>query len=357
MTWARELGEIWLRSGAYKARLVACEDASPRLLHSCRYDQAIVTHPPQLTFEALLDLGEPLLLDGGLATQLEAMGHVIDTPLWSAELLTSAPQAIVEAHRAFLRAGAVGVITASYQLSRLGLSKSGIPGERFEDLLRRSIELAREACREHDREESSRPHASFVAASVGPYGAALADGSEYRGDYDLDDAALAAFHSERLEFLDTCGADVLACETIPSQREARVLSELLTNVATPAWVSFSCQDSKRMNDGSELRRAAEIFVDHPRVLALGVNCSAPPHITGAIGELRAGAPGKRIVVYPNSGEDFDGATHRWSGPSTQFDLGGEVRTWRRSGADLIGGCCRVSPAHIREMAQALSASG
>ncbi|MEE4173361.1 MAG: homocysteine S-methyltransferase [Xanthomonadales bacterium] len=289
----------------------------------------------------------PLLLDGGLATQLEAQGVELHPTLWSAGLLASAPEAIQAAHRAYLDAGAEVLITASYQASRAGFATLGMKAQEADALLRRSVELARTAGAESRREDI------LLAASVGPWGATQHDGSEYTGRYALDEAGLASFHAERLAVLDTAGADVLACETLPHAREIAVLAELLRDCHTPAWVSFCCRDEETLQDGTPLAEAAAALANHPRVLALGINCTAPRHVLGALGNLRAAVPELPVLVYPNSGERYDPETQRWSGLLTHPDAAAAARSWIEAGARGVGGCCRMGPAHIAAMRQSI----
>lgn len=295
-----------------------------------------------------------LILDGGLATELEARGHVIDTALWSAELLSSRPGALVDAHRAFLDAGAEVVISASYQMSRQGLVELGMGGEQLEELLKRSVDLAAQARDEFWASSEQGSAKPLIAASVGPFAAALADGSEYHGRYTVDRAHLRSFHRSRLEALDESGADWLACETIPNRSEAEVLADLLVGCETPSWISFACRDAEHLNDGSSLAEAAQLFADHSTVRTVGVNCTAPEHVEAAIEVLRQAAPHKLVAVYPNSGECFETTTRSWSGTAEARALAELALRWRAAGADWIGGCCRVTPAHIRAMAVALS---
>ena len=297
-------------------------------------------------FEEALLRGETVLLDGGLATELETQGFDIAGVLWSAALLQSNPGAIVNAHRAYLDAGADCIISASYQASRLGFMSLGLSAAASDQLIAGSVELARTARSEFLAANSTTNKSPIVAASVGPYGAALADGSEYTGSYDISAAELREFHSSRLEILDRSGADVLACETIPDIVEAEVLCDLLRDVATPAWIAFSCRDERRISDGTLLSEAVALFADHPRVLATGINCTPPGLITALIGEVRIGAPQKAVVVYPNSGETYHAADNSWSGSAGDADPEFDISAWLDAGATLIGGCCRTGPENI-----------
>lgn len=180
----------------------------------------------------MLELPEPgappLLLDGGLATELEARGHDLSDDLWSARLLVDAPQEIVAAHLAFYRAGAVIATTASYQATFPGFRTRGIGYDDGVRLLRRSVELAKLA-----RAQLPGPR-RWVAASAGPYGAALADGSEYRGRYGRRVRELTAFHRPRLEVLAGAEPDVLALETVPDADEGAALVEAVDGLGVPA---------------------------------------------------------------------------------------------------------------------------
>ena len=301
----------------------------------------------------VLDHRKPLILDGGLGSELVRRGQDISSKLWSAELLIDNPQAIAEVHRDYLDAGAQCITSASYQASVPGFASIGVASQRARDLFNHSVEIARKACDEFLSHNPNCGYQPMVAASVGPYGAFLADGSEYTGYYGVEDRTLVEFHRQRLEWLDQSGADVLACETIPSLQEASILCELLKTANTPAWISFSCRNDRQLNDGSTITAAAAMFERHPKVVALGVNCSAPQTIASLIGRIKSILPGKAIVVYPNSGEHYDAVSKTWHGVETPLECAAAARTWLNAGASIIGGCCRIGPAHIAAIAAAM----
>ncbi|NRQ37842.1 homocysteine S-methyltransferase [Nonomuraea sp. NN258] len=285
-----------------------------------------------------------LVLDGGLSTHLEALGADLRDELWSARLLLEDPGLIRRVHADYFAAGADVATTASYQASIPGFQRRGLSLSQAERLIARSVELAVQA-----RDEAG---GGLVAASVGPYGAYLANGAEYTGDYDLDEDGLFAWHLPRWEILAAAGADLLACETIPSLVEARALARLLA--ATPevkAWVSFSCRDAGHLNDGTPVAEAAAVFAGDPRVVAVGANCTAPRHMPGLIAGLSGGLP---VVVYPNSGETWDAEHRRWLGLADPVEFGQAAKEWRQAGASLIGGCCRTTPEHITQIRAHLS---
>ena len=298
-----------------------------------------------------------LILDGGLATELEGSGQDLNHPLWSARLLIENPDAIRRVHRGYLDAGADCIITASYQASAAGLQAQGLSTKETESTIARSVTLACQARDEFvsdtDSEDTSRFH-PLVAAGIGPYGAFLADGSEYRGDYGISEGDLRAFHERRWHILAESPADLFACETIPSLPEAKVLKSLLRE--TPhvrGWISFSCRDGKHICDGTRLAECAALFNEDEQVAAIGVNCTAPRYVASLIGQVRRGAPAKPIVVYPNSGETYDAETRAWTGVSDPSDFGEAAVDWFKRGASLIGGCCRTGPHHVRAMREAL----
>lgn len=295
-------------------------------------------------FASALLRPRPLLLDGGLATQLEAQGCDIDDPLWSASLLVSNPQAIVDASLAYLEAGAECITTASYQASREGFAAKGYSAEESDELMLLSVGLAERARNEFMSRH--RGQAPLIAASIGPYGAMLHDGSEYTGDYGVADNVLREFHDQRLKLFNQSSVDVLAVETIPSLPEARVLAALLRTCETPAWVSFSCRDASHISDGKLLADAARSFGDHPKVMAVGINCTPPQYTVPLIEILRTALPDKAVVVYPNSGEKFNVTDNSWSGTV----VSGAAAEWIAAGAKIVGGCCRVGPEQIRTMA-------
>ena len=292
-----------------------------------------------------------LILDGGLATELERHGHDLSDPLWSARLLADAPEAIRQVHLDYYSAGTDCCTSASYQATIPGFVRRGLTTEAAGNLIRLSVRLVGEArdafwAVESNRTNRLRP---IVAASVGPYGAYLADGSEYTGDYDLDEQGLVEFHRERWEILATVGADVLACETIPAWAEARALAHLLEQ--TPdrwAWFSFSCRDGAHISDGTPLAECAAYLAGFERVAAIGINCTPPRFIPDLIRAVTT-ATDKPVIVYPNSGETYHPAAKRWLGESVPSEFGTYSREWRKLGAGVIGGCCRTTPAHIRQI--------
>ncbi len=306
-------------------------------------------------FAALLARQGFVLLDGGLATELERRGHDLNDPLWSARVLIDDPGAIAAAHLAYLEAGADCVTTATYQATFQGLAARGIDGARAEGVLLGAVELA---VRARDRFRAGRPHRGarlrpLVAASVGPYGAFLADGSEYRGDYGIGAGDLADFHRRRMHLLAESPADVLACETLPSLAEARILAELAGETdGKPAWFSFTCRDEGRIGDGTPIGEVAGWAEDAERVSAVGVNCTEAAFVPDLIGALGAGTR-KPVIVYPNAGGAWDAAAKRWGRAEEVPDWGDACRRWIAAGAAGVGGCCRVGPADIRRMRAAL----
>jgi len=296
-----------------------------------------------------------MILDGGLATALEARGFDLNDPLWSAKILIEQPEAIRRIHLDYLDAGADCISTASYQATIDGFEKKGLSEAESVDMLRRSVQLALSARDEFWARGDHRPdrHRPLVAASIGPYGAYLADGSEYTGDYDLGEGELLEFHRKRWEILCAAGPDLLACETIPSLHEARALIRLLERTATiPAWFSFTCRDGFHISDGTRIADAIAPLENCNQVLAVGVNCVAARLIPGLIRQLRE-ASDKLIVVYPNSGEAYDATARRWRPGEEAIDIGRECVEWHRLGARLIGGCCRTGPEEIRRTSEAL----
>ncbi|PPV06433.1 homocysteine methyltransferase [Xanthomonas bromi] len=302
--------------------------------------------------QALQDEGY-VLLDGALATELEQRGCDLNDALWSARVLMEQPELIYQVHRDYFAAGAQCAITASYQATPLGFAARGLDVAQSQALIARSVELAMQARANHLQ---AQPHAApmWVAGSVGPYGAYLADGSEYRGDYVLPIEQLMDFHRPRIAALAKAGVDVLACETLPSASEIMALRQLLQNefAQLHAWFSFTLRDAERLSDGTPLAQVVPALDACAQVIAVGINCIALDQVTAALHSL-SGLTALPLVVYPNSGEHYDASDKRWhAGHATARTLADQHAQWLAAGARLIGGCCRTTPRDIAALAAA-----
>lgn len=280
-----------------------------------------------------------------MSNALEARGHDLSDALWSARLLRDDPGEIAAVHRAYFDAGATVATTASYQASVHGFESAGVPKAQAERLIGESVRIARAVRDELAADGVTR----LVAASIGPYGAVLADGSEYRGRYGLTAAELRDFHRPRLELLLAAGPDLLAVETIPDVAEAEVLVELLAELGAPGWLSYTIAGD-RTRAGQPLTEAFALVTGIDQIVAAGINCCAPADVLPAV-EVAARGTGLPVVAYPNSGETWDPAARAWAGGAS-YDVG-PVPGWIDAGARLIGGCCRVGPAAIAELAAVL----
>ncbi|GAB4579899.1 MAG: homocysteine S-methyltransferase [Anaerolineales bacterium] len=331
-----------------------------------------------------------LLVDGAMATELERRGADLNDPLWSAKILLETPDLIRDVHLDYFRAGADIAITASYQATLEGYMRRGLTESQAIALLQKSVHLAREArdlflaespisnlppptapfdfakpplrvLSTFDHQSPITDHQSpitdhqppLIAASIGPYGASLADGSEYRGDYGLTEEDLIAFHRPRLTALLPAEPDLLACETIPCLIEARALIRLLAEFpATYAWFTFTARDATHTSSGEPLAECAAFLDGYEQVAAIGINCTAPKYIPGLIREIRR-ATAKPIIVYPNSGEIYDPTTKTWLGETDCDAFGVQAREWYEAGAQIIGGCCRTTPDHVKAIRREL----
>jgi homocysteine S-methyltransferase len=283
-----------------------------------------------------------------MASELEFLGADISGPLWSAHVLEDAPEKVTAVHRAYLEAGADILLTASYQVSRRGYAEVGLKSDRADTALLRAVELACQARADFPERRI------LVAASLGPYGAALHDGSEYHGNYDCTLAELVQFHRERIEILANSDADLLAFETLPSLEEARAVGEALQPWPDlAAWLCFNCPEAQAVRlavaHGEALRDCAALAASLPQTVAIGINCTQPHWLSRLIPELRA-ASDEPIVVYPNSGEGWDAQARCWTGSSDPAEFGVQASEWIAAGARIVGGCCRTRPSHIREIA-------
>lgn len=301
-------------------------------------------------FDGILARHGNVVLDGGLGTELVRRGADLRDRLWSARTLVEAPDLVRDVHAAYFAAGSDVAIGASYQASFEGLAARGIDGDDAAALFRRSVELVREAAEAAGGER-------LVAASVGPYGAFLGNGAEYTGDYDRDEDALVEFHLPRMEALASASPDLLAIETIPSIVEARALVRALERAPNvPAWMSFSCRDGTHLCDGTPFERAVEVATSSKGVVAVGVNCTSPLHVTALV-EIAAASTSLPVVCYPNRGAFWDPLRKVWVDPPRQ-DARPSLRPldWQEAGARVIGGCCGTTPEDIAAIAAALRAA-
>jgi homocysteine S-methyltransferase len=305
----------------------------------------------QHPLEEFLSEQPVLVLDGAMATELERRGADLRDPLWSAKTLIEEPALIASVHRDYFAAGADVATTATYQATFAALERRGMTADEAATLMRRAVRLAIEA-----RDDFWADHANrigrrrpLIAASIGPYGAMLADGSEYRGHYPVSDGELCDFHRRRLALLAGSGADLLAFETIPCLREARVLGRLLEEFPQmTAWLCFSCQDGAHNCEGEDIDECAAALEEFPQIAAVGVNCTPPEFLDSLLRRMR-GRTHKPLIAYPNSGEHYDATRKIWEGHAAHRSFADASRAWYAAGARLIGGCCRTTPEDIRSI--------
>ena len=275
-------------------------------------------------------------LDGGLSTALELNGNKLSTSLWTGELIQTAPDEITKAHLDFINAGAEIIITSSYQLSYLGCGNRGWSELQTDEALYKSTQLAKDAVSQSGKDIK-------VAASVGPYGAALADGSEYHGNYGVGKTALKDFHAKRIELLIASNPDYLALETMPDTQEVEVLLDLLSDCPIPYWVSYSCKEGNQTNAGQSFASAVDLAQS---AMAVGINCTAPELISGLLESAPSSIP---YIVYPNSGRKWDAFKKEWIGTNEVGFADSLVEEWINLGAEIIGGCCGIGPKEIASL--------
>jgi homocysteine S-methyltransferase len=304
-------------------------------------------------FEPFLKNCGVVILDGAMATELEKRGADLNHALWSAKLLQENPALIQEVHMDYLKAGADIIITSSYQASFQGFSRQGYSREKSTELLVLSSSLAIRAREEAMTMNFVNGPKPLIAASIGPYGASLADGSEYRGAYGLSVEELMGFHRERMGILAESGVDLLACETIPCPEEAIALAGLLKEYpGIRAWISFSCKNENQVSDGTDFARCAALVSESEQVVAIGINCTSPQFVEDLI-KTGIKVCSKPIIVYPNKGDQWDATQKCWIPGKNPVDFPAFALCWKEAGAKGIGGCCRTSPEDIKKLKQAL----
>lgn len=308
--------------------------------------------------ENILQKQNAFILDGALGTQIQRNGYDVNDSLWSAKFLDENPAVIQEVHQQYLEAGADCIITSSYQASIEGFLQKGFTKEKAIELIKLSINIAKESrdqfwekCEEKDTRVKP-----LVAASIGPYGAYLADGSEYSGDYKISDDELKEFHKTRLEIIVGTSPDILACETIPSLKEAKIIAELLKEYKDiDSWITFSAKDSNFTNAGDDIKECMSFFNTQEHVGAVGINCTAPQYIPKLVENIKA-VCSKPIVVYPNGGSTYNAVTKIWEkGELDASEYAKLAHLWYTKGAKVVGGCCETGPAEIKAIRNTLIA--
>lgn len=282
-----------------------------------------------------------VVIDGGGATELEARGCDLNDSLWSAKVLLEAPDIVTDVHRAYLRAGADIIKSMTYQSSHAGFKEKGLSDQDAEKAVQLGITIALDAVKQQSRK-------CYVAAAVGPYGAYLANGSEYTGHYGVTDTVLRDFHRKRLESFMEAGANFLAVETIPELAEAHLLAELMHEYNISGWITFSCKNEQETCGGDRIGEAIRVLEHYEEVAALGVNCTHPRYISAIIHELKDNSMGP-YIVYPNAGESYDPVSKTWHADKGYDDFYPLAAKWYNDGARVIGGCCRTTPKDIRRI--------
>jgi len=282
------------------------------------------------------------VIDGGLSTELERLGAKIQGELWTGRALLEDPAVVAEAHRAFALAGAEVVISSSYQLSRQGFEEIGLTAADADEALRQSIRVAKDAVAGTNAK---------VAASIGPYGAVLHDGSEYRGVYAVGQAELEKFHSERLAVLLEESPDYLAIETISNVVEAKALAQVLKNVDVPKWFSFTAGSSELLWSGEKVEDAVREIAELPNLVAVGFNCVAPELVAGLAERIKP-LINAEIIAYPNRGGTWDSAAGVWLGNEPR-ELASWLDEWTAAGVTWVGGCCSTDSRDIASVKDAL----
>lgn len=305
------------------------------------------------TIQDVLDKNGIMVIDGSMSTVLEALGADTSSSLWTAAALAEQPELVKQVHLDYFRAGADCGITCSYQATIPGLMAHGYSNEEAEKIIADSVRIFLEAREEWWNEEGRDAGRAYPVclAGIGPYGAYLADGSEYRGNYGVSDRTLYDFHRRRMEILAEAGADVLLIETQPSLNEVLIEAGIAEDLGADYWISFSCRDGMRINEGDLIRDcAAALSEGHPGLKMIGVNCSKPEYIASLIHEIR-NVTDIPVGVYPNSGFVYDPETKTWTVPEGQMDFGTYARSYMKAGASAVGGCCTTNADHIRQVTE------
>ena len=309
------------------------------------------------SLEGVLQATGQMVIDGSMATALEHMGLNLNHTLWTAKALVECPEKVKQVHWNYFHAGADCGITCSYQATIPGLMNAGYTRAEAEHIITESVRLfleAREEWWQAEGKDAGRVW-PLCFAGIGPYGAYLADGSEYRGNYGVSDETIRDFHRRRMQLLWEAGADMLLIETQPSLSEVLIAAELAEELQADYGVCFSCRDGRHINEGNPIADCAKVLSqNHPHLRMIGVNCTKPVYVDSLIRELRQ-ATDLPIAVYPNSGEEYDPVTKTWHGSQDGMSFYDYALSYFKNGASAVGGCCTTTEVHVQQVDEARSA--
>ncbi len=302
-----------------------------------------------------LEKQNALILDGALGTQMQNHGFNINDSLWSAKFLDENPNAIKLVHKEYLEAGADCIITSSYQASLEGFLEKGFSEEKADHLISSSIKIAKDTRDEFwESYKNSDRLKPLVAASIGPYGAYLANGAEYSGAYEISEKKLSSFHKRRLDTIMKMSPDIIACETIPLFSEIKILSKLLEKYkTTTSWLCLSAKNESLTNAGDDVEEVISWLNAQKHIDAIGVNCTAPQYISTLVKKIKK-LSDKLIVIYPNGGSAYNPITKLWESSLTNSEEFAKMAyLWNSLGANIIGGCCETTPKEIKKIREYL----
>ena len=289
-----------------------------------------------------------VVLDGAMSTPLERLGADTNNDLWTAKALIDNEELVYEVHKMYFEAGADLIITDTYQANVQAFEKVGYSEKEARNLIKKAVKIAQKA--RDDYKNKTGKH-NYIAGTIGPYGAYLANGSEYRGDYELSTKEYQQFHLPRIEELATTGVDILAIETQPKLDEVLAILELLKEKypQQKVYVSYTLSDDDTISDGTPLPRAIHALEDYSQVIAVGINCVKLELVEPALKNMKE-ITDKHLIVYPNSSAVYDPKSKTWSQPKTSATFEELIPNWYEAGARIIGGCCTTGPKEIKAVA-------
>ncbi|MCX7828174.1 MAG: homocysteine S-methyltransferase family protein [Thermanaerothrix sp.] len=273
--------------------------------------------------EFFRSLRSPLVLDGGMGTQLAERGW--HPPMLPEEMCLHMPKAVLDVHRSYVDAGAAVIETNSFGGSLRKLSMKGLGGM-AEELALRAAELARQA------------GGGLVAGSVGPCGEMLMP----LGELDFEEAVRS--FEPQVRGLVKGGVDLILIETMLDIKEAKAAVEAVKRVREdmPFVVSFTFDRDGRTVTGTS-PEAAAVWAQAVGAVGVGANCGLGPEGYVEVVRRLAEASGLPVWVYPNAGVPSAGD---YLGPS---EFAARCAGLLDAGAAVVGGCCGTTPEHIRAL--------
>ncbi len=293
------------------------------------------------TFLERIQEGKPLLSDGAMGTLLHERGVSFDTCF--DELNLTQPDLIADVHKAYLDAGSDIILTNTFGANQYKLDRHGLVSK-LEEINTEGVNLLRRVIQDSGKDV-------LIGGDLGPLGVRLAP----FGRVQPEEAR--RIFQQQIKVLLNAEIDLLVIETMTDLYEIReaisAARELSKDIPIVASMTFTRDDRTLLGDSP--RKVARALNEYGADV-LGINCSGGPNqLLRILKEMRRNVPEGKFWIKPNAGwPEQEGG--RIFYPATPDYFSEYAISFWRAGANVMGGCCGTTPAHIAAMRQALDST-